>query len=292
MYPLRTLFMANSANPHSHLTAKQRDAPSLPIRMLYERNLLRGRLLDYGCGYGQDIRFLRSKGYDATGYDPHHAPELLSGTFDTIVCFYVLNVLFPDEQTDVLIAISQLLKPTGRAYFAVRRDISRDGFRTHQLHGKPVYQCNVTLPFRSIFRNENTEFYEYQHLNQLSVNSTNCPFCSPKPALKLVTETTLTYAVLDGYPVSKGHTLVMPKKHIASFFDLPLAEQNECWQVVNKVQAWLTEHYKPDGFTVGLNVGVAAGQKFPHASIHVIPRYTGDVPSPKGGIRNVVRYHH
>jgi diadenosine tetraphosphate (Ap4A) HIT family hydrolase len=81
----------------------------------------------------------------------------------------------------------------------------------------------------------------------------------------------------------------MLKKHIASFFDLPLAEQNECWQVANKVQELLQVRYAPDGFTVGLNVGAVAGQKFPHASIHIILRYTGDVTNPKGGIRNVVK---
>jgi ATP adenylyltransferase len=81
----------------------------------------------------------------------------------------------------------------------------------------------------------------------------------------------------------------MPKKHVANFFDLPLAEQAECWQVVNKVQGWLQVRYAPDGFTVGLNIGPAAGQKFAHASIHIIPRYKGDVPNPSGGVRNVLR---
>lgn len=281
--------MSNPQNPYSHRTAKQRDTPSLPIRMLFERKLIHGRVLDYGCGFGQDVRFLRSEGIEATGYDPHYFPELPTEKFDTIVCFYVLNVLFPDEQTDVLMNVSSLLKPDGRAYFAVRRDITRDGFRTHQLHGKPVYQCNVKLPFKSVYLNENTEFYEYQHVNRLISESNRCPFCSPKPTLELLTETALTYAVLDGYPVSKGHSLVTPKRHVASFFDLPLSEQNECWQVVNKVQEVIKARFAPDGFNVGLNIGQAAGQKFAHASIHIIPRYKGDVPNPGGGVRNVVK---
>lgn len=281
--------MSHLQNPYSHLTAKQRDTPSLPIRMLHDRKLIQGRVLDYGCGYGQDVRFLQAKGFDAHGYDPYYFPDSQAGTFDTIVCFYVLNVLFPDEQTEVLMNISRLLKPTGRAYFSVRRDISRDGFRTHQLHGKLVYQCDVQLPFKSIYRNENTEFYEYQHLNQLVLEPIKCPFCAPKPKLELLTETTLTYAVLDGFPVNKGHALITPKKHVANFFDLPLSEQNECWQVVNEVQKLLRERFSPNGFTVGLNIGPAAGQKFAHASIHVIPRYVGDVKNPSGGVRNIMK---
>ncbi|MEZ0612212.1 HIT domain-containing protein [Fibrella sp. WM1] len=81
----------------------------------------------------------------------------------------------------------------------------------------------------------------------------------------------------------------MAKKHVAHFFNLPLSEQIDCWQVVNEVQRLLQVRYQPDGFTVGLNIGAAAGQKFAHASIHVIPRYVGDVPNPSGGVRNVVR---
>lgn len=279
----------NSQNPHSHLTAKPRDTPSLPVRILHERRLIQGTVLDYGCGFGRDVQFLQTKGFDAHGYDPHYFPDLPAKQFDTIVCFYVLNVLFPDEQVEVLMNISRLLKPTGRAYFAVRRDIQRDGFRTHQLHGKPVYQCSVTLPFISIFRNENTEFYEYQHLNQLSGQVASCPFCTPKPKLQLLAETALSYAVLDGYPVSKGHALITPKRHFANFFDLPFAEQTDCWAVANKVRTLLQERFSPDGFTVGLNIGSAAGQKFAHASIHVIPRYIGDVRNPNGGVRNVIR---
>lgn len=281
--------MSSLANPHSHLTAKERDAPSLPVRMLHGRGLLRGSVLDYGCGYGRDVEFLRSKGFDAEGYDPHYFPQAPARKFDTIVCFYVLNVLLPDEQTAVLMDVARLLKPTGRAYFAVRRDITQDSFRQHYLHKRPVYQCAVILPFRSIFRNENTEFYEYQHYTQAEHPASSCPFCSPSPKLRLLTETTRSYAVLDGYPVSKGHALVLPKTHTANFFDLPLADQQDCWLLAGHVQRMLSNRYAPAGFTVGLNVGAAAGQRMDHASIHVIPRYMGDVKNPAGGIRNILK---
>ena len=279
----------NPQNPNSYLTAKERDAPSLPVRMLLERRLINGTVLDYGCGFGRDVAFLQTRGFAAQGYDPHHRPEMPTRKFDTILCFYVLNVLFADEQTAVLVDIARLLKPTGKAYFAVRRDIRNDGFRNHYQFGKPVYQCNVTLPFKSIFANENTEFYEYQPYNQLAHEATDCPFCNPNPKLELLTETVLSYAVLDGYSVSKGHALVIPKTHVANFFDLPLAEQNDCWLVANNVQRRLTKRYAPGGFTVGLNIGAAAGQRMDHATLHIIPRYAGDVRNPAGGIRNILK---
>lgn len=279
----------NPQNPHSHLTAKERDAPSLPVRMLLGRGLLRGAVLDYGCGYGRDVEFLRSRGFDAQGYDPHYFPAAPARKFDTIVCFYVLNVLFEDEQTAVLMDVARLLKPGGQAYFAVRRDIAQDGFRQHYVHKKPVYQCAVTLPFPSIFKNENTEFYEYQHYTQVAHPASACPFCAPKATLRLLSETARSYAVLDGYPVSKGHALILPKAHVANFFDLPLADQQDCWRLAGQVQQMLANRYAPAGFTVGLNIGAAAGQRMAHASLHVIPRYVGDVRHPAGGIRNILK---
>ncbi len=167
--------MSDTPNPNTHLTAKERTTPSLPVRMLLDRKLIQGKVLDFGCGFGKDVNHLIVKGFDATGYDPHYYPEYPTQKFDTILCFYVLNVLFPEEQNRVLMQISNLLKPTGRAYFAVRRDIQRDGFRTHQVHGKPTYQCYVKLPYKSIFLNENTEFYEYQHWNQIADRNIKMP---------------------------------------------------------------------------------------------------------------------
>ena len=279
----------NPLNPNAYLTAKQRDAPSLPVRYLHERGLLQGRVLDYGCGYGRDVQFLQAKGVEASGYDPHYFPESPNRKFDTILCFYVLNVLFADEQTAVLMDVARLLKPTGTAYFAVRRDIRHDGFRQHYLHRQLVYQCAVSLPYESIFQNENTEFYAYRHFTQLAHPATGCPFCYPSPRRQLLTETPHSYAILDGYPISKGHALIMPKAHVASFFDLPPAQQHDCWQVAGDVQRRLASRYAPAGFTVGLNIGAVAGQRWEHASIHVIPRYAGDVANPSGGIRNILR---
>lgn len=95
-------------------------------------------------------------------------------------------------------------------------------------------------------------------------------------------------AFFDGYPVSKGHTLIIPKRHVASYFDLTTREQRALWLLVNHCKKLLTERFHPDGFNVGINVGEAAGQSVFHVHIHLIPRYKGDVENPKGGVRGVI----
>lgn len=187
-----------------------------------------------------------------------------------------------------LMAVSELLKPTGRAYFAVRRDIKRSGFRIHAKHGVPVYQCNVGLPYRSILQVPHCEIYEYRHLNQQALPPGECPFCAPEPERELLTESATAYALLDKYPVSPGHALVIPKQHAADYFALSSKAKTACWMVVDRVKWLLDERYHPDGYNVGINVGSAAGQTVPHVHIHVIPRYAGDVENPTGGVRNVI----
>ncbi len=280
--------MNEHQNSNSHLTAKERSTPSLPVRMLLERKLIQGKVLDFGCGFGKDVNHLLVKGFDAKGFDPYYYPEFPTEKFDTILCFYVLNVLFPEEQTKVLMQISQLLKPSGKAFFAARRDISKDGFRTHQVHGKPTYQCYVKLPFKSIFLNENTEFYEYQHWNRIVEVESKCPFCKPNPTLELLAETPLSYAVLDGYPVAKGHALIIPKRHVANYFELTFDEQKDLVQLSTFVQQVLKSQYNTDDFTFGMNIGKNAGQRIDHATMHLIPRFKGDCANPKGGVRNIL----
>jgi SAM-dependent methyltransferase len=152
-------------NEYSHLTAKERDALSFPSRWLYQKGLLQGSILDFGCGYGKDVELLKLKGLDIIGYDKFYQPEYPSGRFETIICHYVLNVLFPEEQAQVLMSVSELLQPGGKAYFTVRRDIKYEGFRMHKIHKKPTYQCNVRLPYYSILKTDSCEIYKYRHFN-------------------------------------------------------------------------------------------------------------------------------
>jgi len=189
----------------------------------------------------------------------------------------------------VLMAVAELLKPTGKAYFAVRRDITRGGFRKHTKLNVDVYQCNVILPYKSVLKTEHCEVYEYQHFNQVKKSGENtCLFCAPDQDRKLVTESATVYAMFDKFPVTKGHTLIIPKQHIADYFDLTERTKTACWLVVDRVKMLLAQRFNPDGFNVGINVGSAAGQTIPHVHIHVIPRYKGDVENPTGGVRGII----
>lgn len=276
-------------NPYSHLTIKERKWPSFPTKELLTQKLIAGRVLDFGSGTGIDVAFLREKGFDITAYDPYYAPEYPGGKFDTILCHYVLNVLLPEEQVHVLMAVSELLAPTGRAYFTVRRDIKRPGFRTHVKHEQKVYQCNVVLPFKSVIRTEHCETYEYRHINQLpQAGQLECPFCWPTPDRELMSESATVYALLDKYPVSPGHTLVIPKQHISNYFKLTDKTKTACWLMADRVKMLLSTKFEPNGFNIGINIGAAAGQTIPHVHIHIIPRYSGDVENPEGGVRHVI----
>lgn len=104
----------------------------------------------------------------------------------------------------------------------------------------------------------------------------------------MICETATAVAFYDGYPVSKGHTLIIPKRHTASYFDLTTHKQRALWLMVNHCKKILEDRFHPDGFNVGINVNEAAGQSVFHVHIHLIPRYTGDVENPKGGVRGVI----
>ena len=111
-----------------------------------------------------------------------------------------------------------------------------------------------------------------------------CPFCAIERHRFLI-ETGHAIALLDAFPVTEGHTLVVPRHHVASIYELPGDEQSAIWALVAEVRVKLFAEYRPDGFNIGLNDGVAAGQTVMHAHIHVIPRRKGDVPDPRGGVR-------
>ena len=114
--------------------------------------------------------------------------------------------------------------------------------------------------------------------------SASSPFYPVDPA-RIILETDHCLAFLDKHPVSEGHTLVLPLRPVASLYELDDPTHAEIWRAVCRVRAILVERFHPAGFTIGVNDGQAAGQTVAHAHVHVIPRYAGDAPDPRGGIR-------
>lgn len=116
----------------------------------------------------------------------------------------------------------------------------------------------------------------------------NCPFCKVESEREIIASSLLSVAFYDGFPVSPGHALIIPKRHVSSFFDLSKEERQDLLNLADSVKRILEERYHPDGYNIGINVGEAAGQSIFHVHMHLIPRYQGDVPSPRGGVRGVI----
>ena len=115
---------------------------------------------------------------------------------------------------------------------------------------------------------------------------TDCPFCT-LPTDRIISESDYTITIRDGFPVSKGHTLIIPKRHVQSFFELQAIEKAAVLQALDEAKEALDNEFSPDGYNIGINDGEAAGQTVMHLHIHLIPRYKGDQVDPRGGIRHV-----
>ncbi|HRY09261.1 MAG TPA: HIT family protein [Candidatus Nanopelagicales bacterium] len=98
----------------------------------------------------------------------------------------------------------------------------------------------------------------------------------------------LAFAIRDRFPVSPGHCLVIPRRVVATWDETTAAERSALIALMTEVKDMLRDAFRPDGFNAGFNEGAAAGQTVFHLHIHVIPRFTGDVPDPRGGIRHAV----
>lgn len=118
-----------------------------------------------------------------------------------------------------------------------------------------------------------------------------CVFCGIEKAVdksRIIYEDSTWIAMLDGYPVSEGHTLLIPKRHCETYFDLNYLELASLGVTIGIVKMVLDKRYKPNGYNIGINCGEVAGQTINHCHIHIIPRYKGDVKNPRGGVRNVI----
>ena len=121
---------------------------------------------------------------------------------------------------------------------------------------------------------------------KLGVNMA-CIFCNYVNNKKFIMENKLAVAIYDNFPVNKGHVLIIPKRHFANFFDSTEEEIAAFYDLIKRVKILLDKDHNPDGYNIGININEAAGQTIFHLHIHLIPRYTGDVNNPRGGVRNL-----
>ena len=119
----------------------------------------------------------------------------------------------------------------------------------------------------------------------MAVIAANCELCAPDKALF---ENALAYVRYDNNSLSRGHVLVVPKRHVANFFDMTAEEQSAVLALLNQAQKASQAQHSPDGYNIGVNIGKAGGQARMHVHVHLIPRYAGDVSDPRGGIRCVL----
>ena len=119
----------------------------------------------------------------------------------------------------------------------------------------------------------------------MSDSNNPCRFCELREATR---QNELAYCERDSYPVSPGHSLIIPFRHCASFFDLTAEEVAACMELLADERRSVDDEFSPDGYNVGINVNAAAGQSILHVHIHLIPRYTGDSSRPQGGVRKVI----
>lgn len=135
----------------THLTAISRSKPSAPLQYLRGGGLIRGRVLDYGSGRGDDAKFL-----DSDAYDPYYNDVKPEGPYDTILCTYVLNVISEESlRKQVIRKIKKLLDPRGIAYVTVRRDVPDE----HD-SDRPQTQYNVKLNYPSVYKTSTYEIYK------------------------------------------------------------------------------------------------------------------------------------
>ena len=143
------------------------------------------------------------------------------------------------------------------------------------------YSCNAMKRDRDTtdFREVNTS---YDH------RESGCIFCE-MPSERVIAENELAYAILDAFPVTEGHTLIIPKRHVSDFFSLYQPERNAMQRLLEeRRQNILNADSTVTGFNIGNNVGEDAGQTVMHCHTHLIPRRRGDVEEPRGGVRGVI----
>lgn len=117
----------------------------------------------------------------------------------------------------------------------------------------------------------------------------NCVFCKNYQDGNYVIENDTAIAFPDKYPVTDGHHLLVPKRHVNDWFLLTMIEKRDIEFLLQNIREKIMSHDATvTGFNIGMNCGISAGQTIMHAHVHVIPRRDGDVPDPSGGMRGAI----
>lgn len=114
-----------------------------------------------------------------------------------------------------------------------------------------------------------------------------CPFCTLPPE-RIIDENEHAVWIYDGFPLSPGHSLIIPKRHVGSFFEITTAEKIAIFNLLDLAKNVVSTEHLPNAYNIGINDGPAAGQTVPHLHVHLIPRYINDVKDPRGGVRWVI----
>jgi diadenosine tetraphosphate (Ap4A) HIT family hydrolase len=119
----------------------------------------------------------------------------------------------------------------------------------------------------------------------MSHDSSTCVLCTPQD---VVLQHELAFVRYDDSSLSPGHVLVVPRRHVANFFDMTAEEKQAIILLLDRAKIFIEKQHKPDGYNIGVNIGAAGGQSRMHVHVHLIPRYRGDHPEPRGGVRCVL----
>lgn len=112
----------------------------------------------------------------------------------------------------------------------------------------------------------------------------SCPFCRLDRSI-IILSNKHAVVIYDEYPITVGHCLILPERHISSFFEATKDEQMAMFELLTDMRQLMLSEKDIDGFNIGINDGIAAGQTVMHLHIHLIPRYIGDMDDPRGGVR-------
>jgi diadenosine tetraphosphate (Ap4A) HIT family hydrolase len=115
----------------------------------------------------------------------------------------------------------------------------------------------------------------------------SCPLCEVEQE-RILHRSHLAIALMDAFPVSQGHCLIIPCRHVGSWFDTTQQERRDMIRLLDEARNSIKQRHDPAGFNIGINDGTAAGQTVPHLHVHLIPRYAGDAGDPRGGVRWVL----